>query len=435
LLSVNTPPLDAEAAILLQIVQKSSADIESLQLQIIKVQETLSALMGLQETASQFFIHAIPPQDILIEIFLCCTPIVNHHEVDWSWGGTNYDSLCPLNHPWNISHISHRWREIALSLPRLWSEIYLDFTRYTSFSLDNALLSAKLDLCVNIVSGEMDIGYRPLIPLLKESTTRWRILNADMSSPSLQSLSGCEFPLLQELGVRDENPGDGTDVPVDTFRNVQNVTIMHLYSSDTGVEAYKTLGEFPWSKLLKLSCYSSMLTSDFLPGLQQLTSVEELTMTAEYITESLLDALSGHLIILPALKRLEVMNSDIEGDDIEKFDHILRIPSISCLTLSFGTHQTSGELDYIGGTKMLLNFLRPLSGVEEFELKDENVTAEFLDGLSVEEAEKGAVLLPSLTTLDLHECGFPNIDEARASLRRIAESRSAVRVALGQHIS
>ncbi|KAF9027724.1 hypothetical protein BDZ89DRAFT_1039343 [Hymenopellis radicata] len=193
LLSVNTPPLDAEAAILLQIVQKSSADIESLQLLIIKAQETLSALMGLQETASRRIadakriLHPMRslPQDILTEIFLCCTPSVNHHEVDWSWHGTNFDSLCPLNHPWNISHVSHRWREISLSLPRLWSVIYLDFTRYTSFSprqcfFVGSLLferSAKLDLCVNIASGEEYIGDHPLMPLLKESTTRWRILN------------------------------------------------------------------------------------------------------------------------------------------------------------------------------------------------------------------------------------------------------------------
>ncbi|KAF9020679.1 hypothetical protein BDZ89DRAFT_958114, partial [Hymenopellis radicata] len=289
-LSVNTPPLDSEAAILLQIVQKSPADIESLQLQIINAQETLSALMGLQETASRrmadakSILHPMRslPEDILIEIFLFCTPIVNHHEVQWSTHGDKFDSLYPLNHPWNVSHVSHRWREIALSLPRLWSVIYLDFKRYTSFSprqcsFVGSLLferSAKLDLCVNIVSGEMEIDHHPLMPLLKESTTRWRILNAHMSSPSLQSLSGCEFPLLQELGVRDEYPGDRLDVPVNTFRNVQNVRIMHLYPSDSGLEGYQNLGEFPWSNLSKLSCHISELKSDFLPSLQQLTSIE-----------------------------------------------------------------------------------------------------------------------------------------------------------------
>ncbi|KAF9007290.1 hypothetical protein BDZ89DRAFT_1079468, partial [Hymenopellis radicata] len=468
LLSVNAPPLEAEAAILLQIVQESSAYIDALQPQIIKAQETLSALMGLQETASRRIadakriLHPMRslPQDILTEIFLSCTPSVDHHEVDWSWRGTNFDSLCPLNHPWNISHVCHRWREIALSLPRLWSVIYLDFRRYTRFSprqcsFVGSLLferSAKLDLCVNIVSGDMEIGNHPLMPLLKESTTRWRILNAHMSSPSLQSLSGCEFPLLQELGVRDENPGDGTDVPVDTFRNVQNVRILHLYPSDTEVDAYKTLGEFPWSKLSRLSCYFGQLESDFLPSLQQLTSIEELTMTIAFITPSFLPDLSGRLITLPALKRLEV-NSDHKAREIETFLHILRMPSICCLTLTFSTRrplyctalvphpdfhristlcitcsmtEPSSRSNYIGGTRMLLNFLRPMSGVEDFELKDESVTTEFLDGLTVGGTEGGAVLLPSLKILDLHGCGFANIDEFHDSLMRIAESRSAV---------
>ncbi|KAF9023185.1 hypothetical protein BDZ89DRAFT_920899, partial [Hymenopellis radicata] len=126
-LSVNTPPPDVEVAGLRQIVEESSAYIDSLQSQIRKAQETLSTLTGLQETASRKMadakrvLHPMRslPQDILIEIFLCCTPIVNHHEDEW-WHD-EFDSLCPPNHPWNISHVSHRWREIALSLPRLWS--------------------------------------------------------------------------------------------------------------------------------------------------------------------------------------------------------------------------------------------------------------------------------------------------------------------------
>ncbi len=137
----------------------------------------------------------ILPEDILIEIFLCCTPIMNHHDINWSTDGDTFDSLSPLDHPWNISHVSHLWREIALSLPRLWSVVYLDFTRYTHFSTQQCSFvgslfferSANSDLCVNVASREIDISDHPLIPLLKETTTRWRTLNSHMSSPSLQS--------------------------------------------------------------------------------------------------------------------------------------------------------------------------------------------------------------------------------------------------------
>ncbi|KAF8913662.1 hypothetical protein CPB85DRAFT_543467 [Mucidula mucida] len=209
LLSANTPPLDVEVHGLRQIMQESSVYIDSLHSQITKAQETLSALMGLQETAlcrmadAKSILHPMRslPEDVLTEIFLCCTPIVNHHEIDWSTDGDKFDSLSPLNHPWNISHVSHRWRDITLSLPRLWSMVYLDFTRYTSFSPQQCSLvgslfferSANLDLCVNIASGEMNIGAHPLMPLLKKSAKRWRILNSHMSSSSLQSFSGCQF--------------------------------------------------------------------------------------------------------------------------------------------------------------------------------------------------------------------------------------------------
>ncbi|KAF8999556.1 hypothetical protein BDZ89DRAFT_1082708 [Hymenopellis radicata] len=364
--------------------------------------------MGLQETASPW----------------------DHHEVDWSWSGTNFNSLCPLNHPWNISHVSHRWREIALSLPRLWSVMYLDFTRYTSFSprqcsFVGSLLferSAKLDLCVNIVSGEMDIGDHPLMPLLKESTTRWRILNAHMSSPSLQSLYGCEFPLLQELGVRDAFPGDGTDVPVDTFRDVQNVRIMDLYPSETDGDAYRTLGEFPWSKLSRLSCYFGQLESDFLPSLQQLTSIEEVNNDNRLHRD-----VSPYFWRIPSICRLTVNFATRRPVYCTALVPHPDFHRLSSLRITCSMTEPSRQPDYIGGTRMLLKFLRPMSGVEEFELKDETVTTEFLDGLTVGGAEGGAVLLPSLKTLDLHECGFAD-HEALDSIRRIVESHSLNRL-------
>ncbi|KAF9027720.1 hypothetical protein BDZ89DRAFT_792921 [Hymenopellis radicata] len=229
---------------------------------------------------------------------------------------------------------------------------------------------------------------------------------------------------------------------------------MDLYPSDTDGDAYRTLGEFPWSKLSRLSCYFGQLESDFLPSLQQLTSLEELTMTIAFVTTSFLEDLSGRLITLPALKRLEV-NNDHDAHEIETFLHILRIPSICRLTVNFATRrpvyctalvphpdfhrlsslritcsmtEPSRQPDYIGGTRMLLKFLHPMSGVEEFELKDETVTTEFLDGLTVGGAEGGAVLLPSLKTLDLHECGFADHDEALDSIRRIVESHSLNRL-------
>ncbi|KAF8913625.1 hypothetical protein CPB85DRAFT_1560987 [Mucidula mucida] len=160
-----------------------------------------------------------------------------------------------------------------------------------------------------------------------------------MSSHSLQSLSGCEFPLLQEMGVRDQNPGgDGLDVPVDTFENVQNVRILRIYPYDTDIEGYQTLGKFPWSRLSKLSCYSFKLDSKFLPCLEQLTRIEELTIKTDFITEALLDDLSGRSITLPAVERIEVITSEPEEDDLQKFFQIVRIPSVSYFAVTFATY-------------------------------------------------------------------------------------------------
>ncbi|KAF9027703.1 hypothetical protein BDZ89DRAFT_792506 [Hymenopellis radicata] len=290
LLSVNTPPHESDVAGLREIIQKSSEEIQFLQSQLIKAQETLSALIAVtsrKNAAAKIILHPMRslPQDILLEIFLSCAPTVDHHNGEWhKLHGARLDSLSPLNHPWNISHVSRRWRDITLSLPRLWSVMYLDFSRYTQFSsrqcaFMGSLLferSAKLDLCVNIASGMKGIVEHPLTRLLKATTTRWRILDSCIPTISLQSFSGCQFPALQELSIRRQRCAYGAaDVTVDTFKDVQNIIAVNFHSSFTNIQSFK---QFPWEKVLKLSCHCSTLNSALLPILQQSIGVEELTM-------------------------------------------------------------------------------------------------------------------------------------------------------------
>ncbi|KAF9020663.1 hypothetical protein BDZ89DRAFT_1072074 [Hymenopellis radicata] len=461
LLSVNTPPHESD---------KSSEEIQFLQSQLIKAQETLSALIAVtsrKNAAAKIILHPMRslPQDILVEIFLSCAPTVDHRNGEWhKLHGARLDSLSPLSHPWNISHVSRRWRDITLSLPRLWSVMYLDFSRYTQFSsrqcafMGSLLLerSAKLDLCVNIASGVEGIANHPLTHLLKETTTRWRILNSCIPTISLQSLSGCQFPALQELGIRRQPCvyGEG-DVDVDTFKDVQTISAVIFHHSFAGdIRRFKQL---PWKKVLKLSCDCFALDPALLPILRQSIGVEDFTVTFHDLTPAFY-TLRPHSIILPALERLKVIQYVYSPKQIEQFLHLFRTPAIRDLTLIFDSDRalsftalvphpdfhristlritcsmggSSRDPDYMGGTQALLNFLHPMSGVEEFELKDEEVTCEFLKGLAVGGLESGVVLFPSLRSLDLHECGFEDSEDydilarIRNFLLRVAESRSA----------
>ncbi len=146
--------------------------------------------------------------------------------------------------------------------------------------------SVKLNLCVNISSKAMDISTYPLMHLLKKSTTRWQTLYARMLSPLLQSLFACKFSLLQQLGIHDKNLGNSNNVPMNTFKNVQNIRILQIYPYNIDIRGYKTLGKFPWSRLLKPSCYLFKLNSSFIPYLEQLISIEELTIRIDFLTLS-----------------------------------------------------------------------------------------------------------------------------------------------------
>ncbi|KAF9020674.1 hypothetical protein BDZ89DRAFT_958080, partial [Hymenopellis radicata] len=136
LLSVNTPPRDdAEINDLRRMVQESSALVESLQDQLKTAQETVSTLQALRDNTLRRLVdvknilHPIRslPQDLLAEIFLLCTPIIDETMRDFDEYDPEFDTLCPHNHPWNLSHVCRRWRKTALALPRLWSTIYLNF--------------------------------------------------------------------------------------------------------------------------------------------------------------------------------------------------------------------------------------------------------------------------------------------------------------------
>ncbi len=146
--------------------------------------------------------------------------------------------------------------------------------------------SVKLNLCVNISSEAMDISAYHLMHLLKESTTHWQILYARMLLPLLQSLFTCKFSLLQQLGIHDENLGNSNNVPMNTFKNIQNIRILQIYPCNIDIRGSKTLGKFSWSRLLKLSCYSFKLDSSFISYLEQLISIEELTIRIDFLTLS-----------------------------------------------------------------------------------------------------------------------------------------------------
>ncbi|KAF9020655.1 hypothetical protein BDZ89DRAFT_263610 [Hymenopellis radicata] len=350
LLLSNTAPNDAEIEGLRRMVQESSTLMESLQDQIEKAKQTISTLRAIYGATSKRLkdtkkiLHPVRslPRDILAEIFFACTPIAREDDRIHFRYSSEFDTLCARNHPWNLSHVCHAWRETALSLPRLWSTIYLNFKHYQTLPHRQCIFmstllfgrSANLDLSITLISDERSIVGHPLTGCLAASTTRWRTFHCRISTVSLEAFSGLAFPLLQELGVGYYGVlGHEEEVTaVDTFRHASNVRTVTFYDSSNAAESTDVLGLFPWNNVVNLSCHVFALEAPFRFILEQATRLEELVVKFRDV------ACSMDVLILPRLKCLDLtkLGDDMTGIEM-KWLHSMRLPSIERLALAFPT--------------------------------------------------------------------------------------------------
>ncbi|KAF8913630.1 hypothetical protein CPB85DRAFT_1298579 [Mucidula mucida] len=417
LLSSNVPPHDAEVADLRQIVQNSSALVQSLQDHIDK---TASRRLA----DAKRILHPIRslPRDIY--------PKYSSFE---AYGyGPEFDTLCPRNHPWNLSHVCRAWRQITLTLPRLWSTVYLNFERYNYLShrqiiFKSTLLferSANLDLAMTVASDNTGIAHHPMMGCLEASTTRWRTLHCRIPTSSLQALSGSTFPVLQELGIGYCHE-PVLQAPLDVFRHVPNVRTVEFYHSECGINSDSVLGPFPWSNVKNLACYTFSIKAAFRFILAQASNIEELTLTFGVIYP---DFFLANLISLPALRQINLTEcEDADSGCIAEFLDALRVPAVRRLTLAFFPGQyvcfrglnshpdlhsittlhvtcsmTAPEEDGAGdGVEMLLKFLRLTTGVEDFQLVDDDVSVNFLRAFASDGTETEAVSVNDGEVLNL----------------------------------
>ncbi|KAF9022070.1 hypothetical protein BDZ89DRAFT_222484 [Hymenopellis radicata] len=269
--------------------------------------------------------------------------------------------------------------------------------------------------------------------------------------------------LVAGIGHPLPNTTGNTDTIVDAFNDVPCLKTLTLYDSPHAEQLLSEMLEsFPCHQLTHMSCYTFVLVLPMCSLLQRLINLEDLTLQLGLIDFELEPA---DRITLPALKRIDLIEYGRGGNagTVALFLSFLRLPRIRDLSIAFhhyicfedldshpDFHQITTlriegcmlrmpdpvddyyiQVDYMGGTKTLLNFLNLMTGVEEFQLEDRKVSGDFLLGLVVGGAEEDVVRLPCLRTLDLHGCRFENDTEyVNGLILNIVNSRSAVRSAL-----
>ncbi|KAG7443426.1 uncharacterized protein BT62DRAFT_841374, partial [Guyanagaster necrorhizus] len=116
----NDAPVCAERAELEAVIREGEQYLAFLQQRISQTQNTLDSLLKEQNRAVKHIadsklvlnpVHRLPP-DILSHIFLLCI-------------FPDSEPLHITNSPWNLSYVSSRWRQVALTTPSLWSFIGL----------------------------------------------------------------------------------------------------------------------------------------------------------------------------------------------------------------------------------------------------------------------------------------------------------------------
>ncbi|KAJ7780076.1 hypothetical protein DFH07DRAFT_713672, partial [Mycena maculata] len=120
LLATNEPPQAAEIPLVESVVSKTAVRLAFLDAEMARLRDRLNQLDEERTELSDYHarntgilspLRRVPPE-VLDEIFSWSLPSVTE-ALDRGFN-TN-------NSPWVLSHISSRWRAIALSIPSLWS--------------------------------------------------------------------------------------------------------------------------------------------------------------------------------------------------------------------------------------------------------------------------------------------------------------------------
>ncbi|KAF9016225.1 hypothetical protein BDZ89DRAFT_1166368 [Hymenopellis radicata] len=449
----NHPPLDVELPAFRKIVEDARAALEDVDSKIFQARQLLKNLLSARQRAESHLeeaksvLHPMRsiPNELLLEIFSRCIPEIFSDE--------DPDALDPKGAPWLLARVCHRWRELAVNTPQLWTHVRLDFDKHRRHISDQqcayklgVFTERSRGLPMVVYLGSKDsIEYHPVLPVLGASIPRWRHLLVDIPRSSLQRLSGNNFSMLRTmlLQYNDENQWHLT---LDVFKSASAPVLRSLEVA--AEEPWYALEHVvvPWSQITSIMSFPAFDT-DALNRLRTMANLEELSVVNTGIYWH--TPLHGNDVLLSKLRRLTMTENIYAPGGSKKFFSILTVPVLSELALEYRAksvlHFPTSPLplgnltklsiacdinSHVENTQHILNFFTLTHRVEWLRLYDLNMTIEFADGLNLDKITDGSpVRLPSLRFLDIHECGFaPALYSDLDPLFYMLYSRSAVAV-------
>ncbi|KAJ7036626.1 hypothetical protein C8F04DRAFT_474856 [Mycena alexandri] len=241
LLNSNEAPLDAELDMVTSVVSETETHLASLDDVILKTKARLACLedeigsvrerLGQledrcallssyreQNQAIRSPLRRIPPE-ILAEIFL------------WTLPPPGRRGFGTTESPWILTHVSRRWRAVAISSPALWSALSISFldNDYPSYPLP--MIETQLVRAHNLkihFYGSQTYDSQPqteIFPRLTAHASRWEELSLGLTSalvPLLSSLMG-RLPLLRRAWIQWSGNGRQEFEGVEIFESASSL--------------------------------------------------------------------------------------------------------------------------------------------------------------------------------------------------------------------
>lgn len=456
ILQTNEPPSDADFNLLRDTRSYAKGRVALLDTQIAAMQKAIENCIEEKATLQSAveecdrILHPIRrmPVDIMAEIFflvvykhlaLCEQPFYARRFTCIK--RQLRSSLDPRQVPWSLAHVSHRWRSMVLSSPRLWALIRITEKDYKSEGSANSLsvqLQRSAACSLSVVVADSPPNPGPVMLLLLSSSSRWTELSFRVTPNSLRHftpITGAiqKLQLLDLLGHPDFSIGSlsigESRILEDAFRAAPS---LRTVKTDNPELMYSCT--LPWSQILELEITKVTSWRKLIRFVERMPNLQKITCSIQTVGEQW-----PFKVDLPHLKALRL---EFVYQRNERKHTTLSIGTLLALEFleiqydvpAYDTVLTLGSPSY--PIKSLILTSAPFTVEEYVRILEKVPTLEFLS-LPVDESVSGLLetirgsrfLVPAVKRIEVDFSGATATQKSiRAQLLALMRERKGLRV-------
>lgn len=274
LIYTNLIPSPSETHLINNVLSQLQPDLLQIDRDVNRIQSWLDQLLRTREELREFgrvhkaLLSSIRqfPHELLSHTFLLSVPDMNQTSAQ----ELKRAVMLP-------AQVCKRWRDVALSTPRLWSRIHMDLRKRrleeeAAFAQRWLARSGGCPLSISLsqfMTFDMTIPVASFDAFVAQSD-RWEHLNLTVSYPLLHVFRSAKsrFSRLQTLSIESNTLGEGI---LDAFEIAP-----HLHSLTIGHNIFPSMLRVPWSQLTYCDMHPYQLSiDDCFEVLQHASNLEE----------------------------------------------------------------------------------------------------------------------------------------------------------------